>query len=120
MKQNNLRKKRHFLDEREETTSQPEMSQMEVAQNPMQSNLVMMPEPTGNSPQSHEPYVSADVVAQHIDETPTNVVKMARQKKITSYAFTGRVRHRYKFKLSEVERDLARYRSNIDPWSEAT
>ena len=57
-----------------------------------------------------EPYVTADEIASFIGETRRNVLRMARQGKLTCYLLSGSERHTYKFKRSEVSSDLQQLR----------
>jgi hypothetical protein len=57
-----------------------------------------------------EPFVDADEIAALIDEPRRNVMKMARKGKLTSYVLSGTQRHTYKFRLSEVIRDIEKLR----------
>ena len=57
-----------------------------------------------------EPFVDADAIAAFIGEPRKIVVRMAREGKLTSYPISGRKRHVYKFRRSEVVKDLEKYR----------
>lgn len=57
-----------------------------------------------------EPYVDADSIAAFLNEPRKNVIRLAREGKITSYPASGRERHTYKFKCSEVDRDMQKMR----------
>jgi hypothetical protein len=57
-----------------------------------------------------EPFVDADNIAVFISEPRKNVVRMAREGKLTSYPISGSKRHVYKFKRSEVSMDLEKIR----------
>jgi hypothetical protein len=57
-----------------------------------------------------EPYVSADVIASFIGESRRNVLRMVREGKLTCYPLSGSKRHTYKFKRSEVSKDLEKLR----------
>lgn len=57
-----------------------------------------------------EPYVDADVVAQYLSVPRREVLKLTRKGVITGYPISGRYRHVYKYKLSEVDRDIAKLR----------
>lgn len=57
-----------------------------------------------------EPYVTADDVAAFIGESRRNVLRMAREGTLTCYLMSGSLRHTYKFKLTEVSRDLEKRR----------
>jgi hypothetical protein len=61
-------------------------------------------------PAALEPYVTADVIASFIGESRRNVLRMAREGRLTCYLMSGSQRHTYKFKRSEVSRDLQRLR----------
>jgi hypothetical protein len=53
-----------------------------------------------------EPFVDADEIAALIDEPRRNVIRMAREGKLTAYLMSGTQRHTYKFRRSEVIRDI--------------
>jgi hypothetical protein len=53
-----------------------------------------------------EPFVDADQIAALLDESRRNIIRMAREGKITAYLMSGVQRHTYKFKRSEVIRDI--------------
>jgi len=57
-----------------------------------------------------EPFVDANTIAAFISEPRKNVIRMAREGKLTSYPISGRKRHTYKFKRSEVASDLEKIR----------
>lgn len=57
-----------------------------------------------------EPYVDADAAASFIGDSRRNVLRMARAGKLTCYPVSGLERHVYKFKLSEVDRDIKKVR----------
>ncbi len=57
-----------------------------------------------------EPYVDADAVASFIGDSRRNVLRMVREGKLTCYPVSGLERHTYKFKLSEVTKDLEKLR----------
>lgn len=61
-------------------------------------------------PEVFEPYVSADVIASFIGESRRNVLRMAREGKLTCYLLSGSERHTYKFKRSDVSKDLEHLR----------
>lgn len=56
----------------------------------------------------YEPYVDADRVALHLSSSRREVLKLTRMGVITGHPISGRIRHVYKFKLSEVDRDIAK------------
>jgi hypothetical protein len=67
----------------------------------------------GNEPPLHaalEPYVDADDIASFIGESRRNVLRMAREGRLTCYPMSGSQRHTYKFKRSEVSRDIEKLR----------
>jgi len=69
--------------------------------------------PTDKYQTSHadlEPYVSADVIASFIGESRRSVMRMVWEGKLTCYPLSGKKRHTYKFKRSEVARDLEKLR----------
>ena len=53
-----------------------------------------------------EPFVDADQIAALLSESRRNVLRMAREGKITAYLMSGVQRHTYKFRRSEVIRDI--------------
>lgn len=57
-----------------------------------------------------EPFVDADVVAVYLGIERKTVVNRARNKLMSSYPFSGDQRITYKFRLSEVDADMARLR----------
>jgi hypothetical protein len=57
-----------------------------------------------------EPFVGADEIAVLIDESRRNVLRMAREGKLTAYPMSGTQRHTYKFRRSEVVRDVEKLR----------
>jgi hypothetical protein len=61
-------------------------------------------------PAALEPYVTADDIAVFINEPRRNVLRMAREGKLTCYLMSGSQRHTYKFKISEVSRDMEKLR----------
>lgn len=81
------------------------------------------PETLGADQPSHgdfEPYVDADGIASYIGETRRNVLRMVREGKLTCYPLSGKKRHTYKFKRSEVDRDLEKLRRPSVAASEGT
>jgi hypothetical protein len=71
------------------------------------------PENLGAYQPSHgdfEPYVGADDIASFIGESRRNVLRMVWEGKLTCYPLSGKKRHTYKFKRSEVARDLEKLR----------
>jgi hypothetical protein len=61
-------------------------------------------------PVQPEPYVNADQVAEFLSTRRQEVLKLTRQGVITGYPISGTQRHIYKYKLSEVDRDMAKLR----------
>ncbi len=57
-----------------------------------------------------EPFVDAGEIAALIDEPRRNVIRMARKGKLTAYLMSGTQRHTYKFRRSEVVRDVEKLR----------
>jgi hypothetical protein len=57
-----------------------------------------------------EPYVDADDIASFIGQSRRNVLRMVWEGKLTCYPMSGKKRHTYKFKRSEVDRDLEKLR----------
>lgn len=57
-----------------------------------------------------EPFVDADEIATLLDESRRNVIRMAREGKLTAYLISGIQRHTYKFRRSEVIRDIEKLR----------
>jgi hypothetical protein len=68
--------------------------------------------PSGVSPASRtsldfEPFVNADRVAEFLSMPRREVLKLTREGKFTAYPVSGRIRKTFKYRLSEVERDVA-------------
>lgn len=57
-----------------------------------------------------ERYVGSDVVAQHLDVTRQKVLTLSRQGWLRSYWLSGYIRKMRKYKISEVEEDMAKLR----------
>lgn len=57
-----------------------------------------------------EPYVDADEIALFIGDSRRNVLRMVREGKLTCYPLSGFKRHTYKFKRSEVSKDVEKLR----------
>ncbi|MFP5237670.1 MAG: helix-turn-helix domain-containing protein [Acidobacteriota bacterium] len=57
-----------------------------------------------------EPFVDADEIAALLNESRRNVMRMAREGKLTAYLLSGTQRHTYKFRRSEVVRDVEKFR----------
>lgn len=57
-----------------------------------------------------EPFVDADEIAALLNESRRNVMRMAREGKLTAYLMSGTQRHTYKFRRSEVVRDVEKFR----------
>jgi hypothetical protein len=57
-----------------------------------------------------ERFVTEDVVAEFLSISRKEVLKLTRDGRITGYPYCGRVRKRYRYRLSEVSRDFARFR----------
>ena len=71
--------------------------------------------PFGVSPMSQialnfEPFVDAGRVAEFLTMPRREVLKLTREGKITAYPLSGNVRKTFKYRLSEVERDLCSFR----------
>ena len=62
-----------------------------------------------------EPFVDADEIAALLDESRRNVIRMAREGKLTAYLMSGIQRHTYKFRRSEVIRDIEKLRQPSCP-----
>ncbi len=54
-----------------------------------------------------EPYVDAQVVAEFLSVRRPDVLKLTREGKIRGYAYRGKQRHVYRYRLSEVNSDFA-------------
>ena len=54
-----------------------------------------------------EPFVDADRVAEFLSMPRREVLKLTREGKFTAYPVSGRIRKTFKYRLSEVERDVA-------------
>ena len=57
-----------------------------------------------------EPFVNAERVAEFLSMPRREVLKLTRDGKITSYPLSGNIRKTFKYRLSEVERDLSSFR----------
>ena len=57
-----------------------------------------------------EPFVDADEIAALLDVSRRHVIRMAREGKLTAYLMSGIQRHTYKFRRSEVIRDIEKLR----------
>ena len=57
-----------------------------------------------------EHFVDADEIAALLGESRRNVIRMAREGKLTAYLMSGIQRHTYKFRRSEVIRDIEKFR----------
>ena len=57
-----------------------------------------------------EHFVDADEIAALLGESRRNVIRMVREGKLTAYLMTGIQRHTYKFRRSEVIRDIEKFR----------
>ena len=57
-----------------------------------------------------EPFVDADEIAVLLDAPRRNVMRLAREGKLTAYVLSGTQRHTYKFRRSEVIRDIEKLR----------
>jgi hypothetical protein len=53
-----------------------------------------------------EPFVDAQAVAEFLSLRRPEVLKLTRERKIRGYAYRGRQRHVYRFRLSEVSEDF--------------
>jgi hypothetical protein len=58
-------------------------------------------------PYLFEPFVDADQVAKFLSMPRREVLKLSREGKLTTYPVSGRIRKTYKYRLSEVGRDVA-------------
>ena len=68
------------------------------------------------SPFSLEPFVDAKTVSAFLAVSRADVLRMTRDGKIRGYAYKGRLRHVYRYRLSEVSADfegLASYQRTI-------
>ena len=59
---------------------------------------------------SLEPFVDAEMVASFLSIRRPEVLKLTREGIIRSYPYRGRVRHVYRYRLSEVAADFAALR----------
>ena len=53
-----------------------------------------------------EPFVDAQVVAEFLAVRRAEVLKLTREGRIRGYAYRGRQRHVYRYRLSEVSQDF--------------
>jgi len=58
------------------------------------------------SPFRLEPFVQADTVAAFFSIPRSDVLRMTREGKIRGYPYKGRLRHVYRYRLSEVSADF--------------
>jgi hypothetical protein len=65
---------------------------------------------------TEEQFVSVDVVAEFLSMERKEVLRLTREKKITGYPVSGKLRKSYRYRLSEVAKDIAGLRrpSKID------
>ncbi len=54
-----------------------------------------------------EPFVDAQAVAEFLSLRRPEVLKLTREGKIRGYAYRGRQRHVYRYRISEVSSDFA-------------
>jgi hypothetical protein len=54
-----------------------------------------------------EPFVDADSVSSFLSVPRSDVLRMTREGKIRGYAYKGRSRHVYRYRLSEVSQDFS-------------
>jgi hypothetical protein len=54
-----------------------------------------------------EPFVDADSVSSFLSVPRSDVLRMTREGKIRGYAYKGRSRHVYRYRLSEVSEDFS-------------
>jgi hypothetical protein len=65
---------------------------------------------------SPEPFVDAQAVSEFLAVRRAEVLKLTREGKIRGYAYRGRQRHVYRYRLSEVSQDFeALGRATIAP-----
>lgn len=57
-----------------------------------------------------EQFVSVEVVSAFISTPGKEVLKLTREGKITGYPLFGKIRKRYRYRISEVTLDFARLR----------
>lgn|GEM_PF-2517066 len=53
-----------------------------------------------------EPFVDAQVVAEFLSVRRSEVLRLTREGAIRGYAYRGRIRHVYRYRLSEVSEDF--------------
>jgi hypothetical protein len=98
-----------------------ERSGMAMKNNPSrlietESTATHATEPSSLSPERFvttelfERYVDADTVGTFLSMPRREVLKLTREGKLSSYLVSGKVRRTYKYKLSEIVRDLAKLR----------
>jgi hypothetical protein len=56
---------------------------------------------------SFEPFVTAEIVADFLSASRREVLKLTRDGKLRAYPLSGRERHVWKYRLSEVAEDIA-------------
>jgi hypothetical protein len=57
----------------------------------------------------NEQFVDAETVAAFLSIRRAEVLKLTRERKIRGYAYKGRLRHVYRYRLSEVSEDFASF-----------
>lgn len=57
---------------------------------------------------SEEPFVTDEVIAVHLSLSRKEVQRLTRAGTITGYPCSGKIRKRYRYRISEVSRDFAR------------
>lgn len=57
-----------------------------------------------------ERFVGGEIVARHLDVPRREVLRLSRQGLLRSYCLSGRVRKTRKYKISEVDEDIAKLR----------
>jgi hypothetical protein len=63
--------------------------------------------PLGGEQFALEPFVSPEIVAAFFSVSRSEVLRMTRERKIRGYPYKGRLRHVYRYRLSEVSEDFA-------------
>jgi hypothetical protein len=54
-----------------------------------------------------EPFVDANVIAEFLSIRRPEVLRLTRECKIRGYPYRGRLRHLYRYRVSEVSEDFA-------------
>jgi hypothetical protein len=74
----------------------------------LKTKLTRLSEIPGASPSfPMEPFVDASTVSAFLSVPRPDVLRMTRERRIRGYPYKGRLRHVYRYRLSEVSEDFA-------------